>query len=656
MITENLYAECESHHTLPPEKGDKGDKGDTGATGGVGPRGPQGRTGGEGVQGVGVPAGGNPLQVLRKDSVGGGTEWVTPDKALVGLPNVDNTADANKPLSNAAISALDNKAAKGDLFISVKDYGAIGDGVADDTAAINTAKTMATGRTLYFPAGTYICSTLSIDNDIDFMGEIGTTIKQKSATNNFFISITQPNIRFRVFNLTIDQNNAGQTTGLGKFLFNTTQAGATAEFRAVTFRNFCEGALRIVGDRVASTRETMRVFNCKFRGGTESTSGSYNTFTIFAADASELTVCDSDFDHRLAIVAQGIPAITVAATVVDSPDYTELTVRNCRFQGYGRFTVGSGIGVIDSYAWATNMEITGNKFIESRVTPIRGKVNARDGVISGNIMTNFISSGAGFGNGISLVSATVAPVGGNFEIASNVIHGAPGNGIDVSHSTGTVQNINIHDNIIDNAGATGISIIRAENFNIHDNIIKMSGAQAITMNSCAGKGKIGSNTIAGSTLAGIQTIGDQLTLDLHVIGNFVEASTASGITIENVRHLSLQGNTVKDVIDGGASGQRGYRIGGTTGIAVGQIKNNTAIGTFTTGIYTIISAGILTAFEEGNSWNFQKGQANAIPTAGTWMRGSIIWNTTPVASGTIGWICVVAGTPGTWKTFGAIGA
>ena len=47
-------------------------------------------------------------------------------------------------------------------FVSVKDFGAVGDGVADDTAAIQAAITAADGRTVLLPAGTYkITSTLT---------------------------------------------------------------------------------------------------------------------------------------------------------------------------------------------------------------------------------------------------------------------------------------------------------------------------------------------------------------------------------------------------------------------------------------------------------------------------------------------------------------
>jgi len=51
-----------------------------------------------------------------------------------------------------------------------------------------------------------------------------------------------------------------------------------------------------------------------------------------------------------------------------------------------------------------------------------------------------------------------------------------------------------------------------------------------------------------------------------------------------------------------------------------------------------------------------RGGAAAAPTTGTYLQGDIIYNTSPTASGFVGWVCVAGGTPGTWKTFGAISA
>lgn len=61
-------------------------------------------------------------------------------------------------------------------FLSVKDFGATGDGVADDTAEIQAAITAAatTGKTVYFPAGTYLVTTLTIPaqgSGIELLGE-----------------------------------------------------------------------------------------------------------------------------------------------------------------------------------------------------------------------------------------------------------------------------------------------------------------------------------------------------------------------------------------------------------------------------------------------------------------------------------------------------
>jgi hypothetical protein len=44
----------------------------------------------------------------------------------------------------------------------------------------------------------------------------------------------------------------------------------------------------------------------------------------------------------------------------------------------------------------------------------------------------------------------------------------------------------------------------------------------------------------------------------------------------------------------------------------------------------------------------------SVPTTGTWALGDIVLNSTPVAGGVWGWICIAAGTPGTWKSLGAV--
>lgn len=76
---------------------------------------------------------------------------------ITGLANGTSAQDAvTKAQLDAAVGTVQNKLRE---FVSVKDFGAKGDGVADDTAAINAALNAVNAMgavSLYFPAGTYL--------------------------------------------------------------------------------------------------------------------------------------------------------------------------------------------------------------------------------------------------------------------------------------------------------------------------------------------------------------------------------------------------------------------------------------------------------------------------------------------------------------------
>lgn len=67
------------------------------------------------------------------------------------------------------------------------------------------------------------------------------------------------------------------------------------------------------------------------------------------------------------------------------------------------------------------------------------------------------------------------------------------------------------------------------------------------------------------------------------------------------------------------------------------------------------------AWYNGSKWVDADGRlatesASSAPSTGTYEEGDIVYNSSPTAGGYLGWICVSAGTPGTWKGFGAIEA
>lgn len=111
---------------------------------------------------------------------------------------------------------------------NVKRYGAHGDGVTDDTAAIQTAINLASvsGGTVSFPAGTYVAGTLTLYTKVHLSGAgIEATILQLKAGTNAaliqssnFASLTGTNstsgiYNFGVYNLTLDGNKTNNASG-----------------------------------------------------------------------------------------------------------------------------------------------------------------------------------------------------------------------------------------------------------------------------------------------------------------------------------------------------------------------------------------------------------------------------------------------------------
>lgn len=104
-----------------------------------------------------------------------------------------------------------------EIHISVKDFGAVGDGVAIDTtaiqAAINRVKALG-GGVVWFPPGTYLIDqalTLSSANGVSFIGAglASTVIKSSHATANMFTLTTVKSITFQGF----ECQNTSTSTG-----------------------------------------------------------------------------------------------------------------------------------------------------------------------------------------------------------------------------------------------------------------------------------------------------------------------------------------------------------------------------------------------------------------------------------------------------------
>jgi len=159
----------------------------------------------------------------------GTTQKITPNELISGSGFVTDTELAAttgatlvgfKQTGSTVARTVDVKLKE---TVSVKDFGAIGDGVTDDTAAIQAAINSTTSKEIYFPSGIYICtSTLTVSNPITLVGEsASSSILKFSGCNG--IDITKSNLDTTsniVRNLSITTTDSGLYTGLR---FSTTR-------------------------------------------------------------------------------------------------------------------------------------------------------------------------------------------------------------------------------------------------------------------------------------------------------------------------------------------------------------------------------------------------------------------------------------------------
>ncbi|WP_328436867.1 hypothetical protein OHA71_06355 [Streptomyces sp. NBC_00444] len=122
---------------------------------------------------------------------------------------------------NAALTDLQEQISA--LSVNVKEvFGAVGDGVTDDTAAVQAA--IDAGGVTYFPPGTYICTTLQMKTGTVLAGagrsgfittpsSQASTIKLKNGTNASLINGADQVSNVVIRNLNFDGNKANNASG-----------------------------------------------------------------------------------------------------------------------------------------------------------------------------------------------------------------------------------------------------------------------------------------------------------------------------------------------------------------------------------------------------------------------------------------------------------
>jgi hypothetical protein len=208
--------------------------------------------------------------------------------------------------------------------ISVKDFGATGDGITNDATAIAAAITYAASLTLggavYFPAGVYISTSTTFDVPDNVMlfgdGQRASTVFFKGTGDGFTSlgTINAPaNIRLVIHDLGIICDNAGNT-GAGL----VQMGGMLCELVNCYFYGFKYGA-------VLNQTELSTLERCQF--DTQSTTG---LWIVNGGDYASYPTGSQEFTNRITVSNCSFNQAATAYCVVDDGGLSHV-FRDCTF-------------------------------------------------------------------------------------------------------------------------------------------------------------------------------------------------------------------------------------------------------------------------------------------------------------------------------------
>ena len=204
--------------------------------------------GGRGLE-VALPAEPGDLGHPPSDQVAGDADAAAAAAALIAT---QHTAD---DAVYGTLTQVAAKVAKGDLVLNVKDYGAIGDGAANDTAAIQAAldAVPVVGAVVWLPPGTYLVSALTITvNGTVLAGPgVGLAKLKASTAASDVVTIGSARSGCRIEGVAII---ASVTRTGGWYVVNDSDGFAIDKFAT----NGAHGGIKTTGTTVTISRGSMR--------------------------------------------------------------------------------------------------------------------------------------------------------------------------------------------------------------------------------------------------------------------------------------------------------------------------------------------------------------------------------------------------------------
>jgi hypothetical protein len=545
-------------------------------------------------------------------------------------------------------------------------------------AAINAANATGGGTVLLKSGETYTVTisggkALTIYPNITIDGN-GATIRLVNAAGNYETIFSGATAgadlsNLTIKNLTIDQNatnntvtSTGQLSGNPRFAIRI-YAGRHIRIQDCTFRD-----IQAVNTVVANgaTVSDVHITNCKFHGvGGADVDFDHSTIYTNCADA----IISGNIFTATSVLANG------ARTAIETHGSRQSVIGN---QVYGFMIGGNITGVYQA-------DSVGNVISDNSITDCRFGFIVWSQQYMGHTTGYGIDGLVIEGNHVKLVEPANRPDGGavggiifdwnsdlpsrNITIANNVIwseletseKAANTASLGIGwYSVGNMglSNITITGNVITNfpTAAIRLSVGSLDNCIISDNIIKNPGS---TLNNITAAFKSGVVliTATGGTMRRVKVANNIITDDIDtsrmVYGIYVNSATASHDVELLWNSVDVTGSTTTSFL------APFWRAGNNTNVLlIGSYEGFTPpVSVFVSNsrVWDRTGGVVWECVENGTTW-VTRSYGLAAPSAGTWRRGDIVWNYSPAASGTVGWICVTAGSPGTWKTWGTIAA
>jgi hypothetical protein len=257
---------------------------------------------------------------------------------------------------------------RGYSVVNVKDYGATGNGVTDDTAAIQAAvNACPVGGIVYFPPGTYMISaTLHLLPQRTYQGAgWGSTIQQMNGTNLVQLidfgdtSSTHQNVVIR--DIQFDGNKMNNTTTVGLYLFGLSYS----MLYRVRVQNCPGTGFFIDGNTSAGyTASTNHFVDCWSYGN-----GGYGIYFSSSVSDNHILGGDYGYNFNAALCTAGPSNSAKSATFWGSTSASSVIfltgADSCQLVG-NNIEGSSGHGV---EVHANHIFINGNKIYDNANTP-----------------------------------------------------------------------------------------------------------------------------------------------------------------------------------------------------------------------------------------------------------------------------------------------